>query len=179
MHPSVHQSHYLHIYIHIYIFIYVTHQQLPAPTYKQNLRVTLAEALDDEAGAKMAEELGIRADDEAEEAKVERLEYLRKIRLLFLQQNQQGVGSVDDGGLLLYLLACLKAEMLLDLDVDVVRQLDAVLSGELPKAKGWKRLRAQVEALARHPDVRLRVCVCWGVDSCVYVETWTLHVPIH
>lgn len=104
---------------------------------------------------------------------MERLAYLKKVRLLFLQQsqppqNQQGAaaattkaaagasigGAVDEGGLLLYLLACLKEEMLLDLDADVVKQLDGVLSGELPRAKGWRRLRAQVAALARHPDVR-------------------------
>lgn len=117
----------------------------------------------------MAEELGIRADDEAEEAKVERLEYLRKVRLLFLQG--AGPGGVDDGGLLLYLLACLKAEMLLDLDLDVVKQLDAVLSAELPKAKGWKRLSAQVAALARHPDVSCYVYVVLGRP--MYLNTYS------
>lgn len=61
---------------------------------------------------------------------------------------------MEEGGLLLYLLACLKEDLLLDLDADTVKQLDGVLSAELPKAKGWKRLRAQVAALTQHPDVR-------------------------
>lgn len=122
---------------------------------------------------------------------MERLAYLKRVRLLFLQSHtptqgqpknqQQGAaaaaaaaatvgpaaaataaaaagggtgGGVDDGGLLLYLLACLKDGLLLDLDADVVTALDGVLSGELPRAKGWRRLRAQVAALARNPDVR-------------------------
>lgn len=140
----------------------------------QKLRVKLAEALDDEAGAKMAAELGILADEEAEETKVERLDYLRKVRLLFLQGGSPGgVGaSVDEGGLLLCLLACLREEVLLDLDGDVVRQLDAVLSGELPRAKGWKRLAAQVEALARRPDVR-----CCIFDAARGGSAWESTTP--
>ncbi len=124
--------------------------------------------MDDEAGARLAAELGIRADDEAEEAKVERLDYLKRVRLLFSQPQSQGpaagVAAVDEGGLLLYLLACLKGEMLVDLDLDVVKQLDGVLSSELPRAKGWKRLRAQVEALTRRPDVRGALLWGWGMN---------------
>ena len=74
-------------------------------SFVQHLRMALAEALDDEAGAKMAEELGIRVADEAPEEKVERLAYLAKVRRLFQQGAEE---DVDDGALLLYLLCSLK-----------------------------------------------------------------------
>ncbi len=134
----------------------------PAKACVQQLRVVLAEALDDEAGAKLAEELGIRVADEAEERKLERLEYLRKVRVLFQQDRH---GNVDDGGVLLLLLCCLQHDLLMDLDVEMVRQLDLVLSTELPQAKGWQKLRGQVDALAQQADARTVAEAFWEAHT--------------
>jgi len=135
----------------------------PAKGCVQQLRILWAEALDDEAGAKMAEELGIQAVEEGEERKVERLEYLKRVRVLFEQRREEGVDEegVDEAGVVLLLLCCLQEEVLMGLEIGTVRELEGVLSHELPKAKGWQKLKAQVEGLARQADARTVAEAFW------------------
>lgn len=140
----------------------------PAKGCVQQLRVLWAEALDDEAGAKLAEELGIQAVEEGEERKVERLEYLKRVRVLFEQRRDEGLvgeegggGGVDEAGVILLLLCCLEEELLMGLEIGTVRELERVLSHELPRAKGWQKLKAQVEGLARQADARTVAEAFW------------------
>lgn len=138
----------------------------PAKGCVQQLRILWAEALDDEAGAKLAEELGIQAMEEGEERKVERLEYLERVRVLFEQRREEGGKGgegmgVDEAGVVLVLLCCLQEEMLMGLEVGTVRELERVLSQELPRAKGWQKLKAQVEGLARQADARTVAEAFW------------------
>jgi hypothetical protein len=137
----------------------------PAKGCVQQLRVLWAEALDDEAGAKLAEQLGIQAVEEGEERKVERLEYLKRVRVLFEQRREEegkeGGGGVDEAGVVLLLLCCLQEELLMGLEIGTVRELERVLSHELPRAKGWQKLKAQVEGLARQADARTVAEAFW------------------
>lgn len=129
----------------------------PAKWCVQQLRMMWAEALDKEAGAKLAERLGIQAVEEGEEGKVEWLEYLKKVRILFEQRGPSGEGAVlwtDEAGLVLLLMCCLQRQVLGHLDAGTVRALERIMAEELPRAAGWRKLRREVEALTQHADVR-------------------------